>query len=92
MPAGELRFPSHLYKSRDLVPTTIVLMTATLDTQREVREPIAWINVSEQRKTFYTSLGSPEDFATPPFRRLLLNAVLWSVNLPIPPAEAGIAP
>ena len=86
VPAGELRFDSRLYKSRDLAPTTTVLMSATLEGQPEVREPVAWINVGEHRKAFYTSLGAPEDFEVPAFRRLLLNAVLWSVDLPIPPA------
>ena len=85
VPAGELRFESHLYKCRDLAPSTTVLMSATLEGQPEVREPVAWINVAEHRKAFYTSLGAPEDFEVPAFRRLLLNAALWSVNLPIPP-------
>ena len=67
-------------------------MSATIENQTDVREPIAWINVADHRKTFYTSLGAPADFETPAFRRLLLNAVLWSVNLPIPPADAGVTP
>ena len=89
--SGELRFTSHLYKSRDLAPTAAVLLTATLEGQPGVREPLAWTNEPEKRRAFYTSLGSAEDFANPAFRRLLLNAVLWAVNQPIPPAEFQIA-
>ena len=92
MPPGELRFTSSLYKSRDLAPTTTVLMSATIENQPDVREPIAWTNVADHRKTFYTSLGSPDDFESPAFRRLLLNAVLSSVDLPVPPAEAVPTP
>jgi nicotinamidase-related amidase/type 1 glutamine amidotransferase len=92
VPTGELRFSSSLYKSRDLAATTTVLMSATIENQPDVREPIAWTNIADHRKTFYTSLGSPDDFATPAFRRLLLNASLWSVNLPIPPADAVLTP
>jgi type 1 glutamine amidotransferase len=29
---------------------------------------------------FYTSLGDPDDFATPEFNRLLLNAIAWATN------------
>jgi nicotinamidase-related amidase/type 1 glutamine amidotransferase len=84
VPAGELRFSSHLYKSRELAPTATVLMTATIEGKPDIREPVAWINVRDGRKAFYTSLGSPEDFESPAFRRMLLNAALWATGQPIP--------
>jgi type 1 glutamine amidotransferase len=34
---------------------------------------------------FYTSLGHPDDFAEPAFRRLLLNGILWALRQPVPP-------
>ena len=41
-------------------------------------EPVAWIN---QRagggKSFYTSLGHPDDFSEPAFRKLLVAALHW---------------
>lgn len=86
-----LRFPSHLYKCRELAPTTTVLLTATLEGEAGGREPVAWTNEAGQRRAFYTSLGSAEDFEQPAFRRLLLNAVLWSINQPIPPPEFALA-
>ena len=43
--------------------------------------PVAWIyKAKETGKTFYTSLGSPEDFKNPVFNQLILNAVRWSLS------------
>jgi type 1 glutamine amidotransferase len=89
IPTSEMRFPSHLYKCRELAAGTTVLLSATLEGQGEVSEPAAWIYEGTKRKGFYTSLGSPEDFAQPAFQRLLLNATLWAVGEPIPPDAAG---
>ncbi len=92
VPKTELRFASHLYKVRNLATTTNVLLRGTLEGKPEIDEPVAWTNESKDRKVFYTSLGSPEDFEVPAFQRLLLNAALWAVGQPIPPAEAGVTP
>jgi nicotinamidase-related amidase/type 1 glutamine amidotransferase len=81
---NDLRFTSHLYKCRDLAPGTLTLWNGTRADQ-EVIEPVAWVRTNDQRRIFYTSLGAPEDFDSPAFRRLLLNAVLWSVQAPLPP-------
>jgi type 1 glutamine amidotransferase len=83
---SEFRSKSSLYRSRNPVGTvTSVLMGRTADGKSEV-EPVAWINTSEHRRVFYTSLGSPDDFADPNFRRLLLNGILWTLGDFIPPA------
>ena len=79
IPKRELRFTSHLYKCRDLSPTTTVLLSGTVEGKPDITEPVAWLNLSEKRRTFYTSLGAPEDFAQPEFRRLLLNTTLWLI-------------
>ena len=55
------------------------LMTARMVDRPEV-EPIAWVNTKDQRRVFYTSLGAPEDFAIPQFRKLLLNGILWALE------------
>lgn len=91
IPDGELRFPSHLYRCRDLAPASTVLLNGTLEGKADVTEPIAWVHEAPKRKGFYTSLGSPEDLEQPALRRLLLNAVLWATAQPIPPADAGVA-
>ncbi len=88
IPSGELRFSSHLYKCRELAASTKVLLTGTIEGKPDVMEPVAWLNLGDKRRTFYTSLGSPEDFEQPVFRRLLLNATLWLVGQPVPTAAA----
>jgi putative heme-binding domain-containing protein len=83
MPTGELRLTSHLYKYRDLAATVTTLMSGHVDGRTEI-EPVAWVNTDQDRRVFYTSLGSPDDFKQPFFRKLLLNAVLWSLGQPVP--------
>lgn len=81
LPAEDMTFSSHLYKCRELAATTTVLLNGTIEGQPEVREPVAWVNAKP--RAFYTSLGAPEDFDQPAFRRLLLNATLWILGQPV---------
>ena len=77
-----------LYRSRELTAATTTLLTGTIVVNgKEVTEPVAWANTNAGRRVFYTSLGGPEDFKQPAFRRLLLNGILWSLNQRIPPAD-----
>jgi len=91
LPTNGMTFASHLYKCRDLGPATGVILNGSLADKPDVVEPVAWINTNASRRVFYTSLGTPEDFQQPAFRRLLLNAVLWAVEQPVPPADAALA-
>lgn len=48
-------------------------------------EPVAWVRERKldgkpAQKVFYTSLGTPEDFAEESFVRLLTNGLLWSLG------------
>jgi type 1 glutamine amidotransferase len=88
LPAGDLRFTSHLYRCRDLGPGTQVILEATLEGDPAVREPAAWLRTRGGQRHFYTSLGSPEDFTQPAFRRMLVNALLWAAAAP----PGGIRP
>jgi len=65
--------------------SAIPLLMGTIPGQSA--EPIAWLHNFGERKArvFYTSLGHPDDFADAGFRRLLLNAVLFLVDRPLPP-------
>lgn len=74
-----------LYKVTPLKAGTKPLLLGTISGQPT--EPVAWTHAygERQARVFYTSLGHPDDFSNPAFRRLLLNAVLWSVGQPIPP-------
>lgn len=78
----------HLYKSRNLVSTATPLMVGKTSDGKSQSEPVAWINTAGGRRVFYTSLGGPEDFTDPNFRRLLLNGVLWSLDEFIAPEVA----
>ena len=48
----------------------------------EASEPIAWTNTygPKRARIFYTSMGDPDDFKNPEFRRLLLNSIAWALN------------
>lgn len=82
-----------LYRSRELVgPATPLLTGSIMVDGREVTEPVAWANTQANRRVFYTSLGGPEDFKEPGFRRLLLNGILWALNEKIAPPAAGATP
>ena len=75
---------SHLYKYSDLAPSAVPLLRGHVEGQ-STWEPVAWVNTASDRRVFYTSLGNPDDFRLPMFRRLLLNGILWCLHEPIPP-------
>ena len=81
------RVTSHLYKNINLASTTVPLLRGHVEGRTEI-EPVAWVNNANDRRVFYTSLGNPDDFELPAFRRLLLNGILWCLHDPIPPAIA----
>lgn len=83
IPADEFVVPSHLYKNPGVAEWVTVLVMARMTGRPEV-EPVAWVNTKDKRRVFYTSLGAPEDFAVPQFRRLLLNGVFWALDKPVP--------
>jgi type 1 glutamine amidotransferase/nicotinamidase-related amidase len=80
----ELPFISNgsLYKASPLSKTTEALLMGAIPNQSP--EPVAWTNVNKNGRVFYTSLGHPDDFANPQFHKLLINAVFWAMNKPLP--------
>jgi nicotinamidase-related amidase/type 1 glutamine amidotransferase len=88
VPATPFTVTSHLYKNRNLIPGTVTLLQGQVSGQ-DTMEPVAWVNNTQDRRVFYTSLGNPGDFQLPAFRRLLLNGILWCLHDPLPPANAG---
>ncbi len=84
----ELPFTSNgsLYKASPLSKTTEALLMGAIPNQSP--EPVAWTNVYKNGRVFYTSLGHPDDFANPQFRKLLINAVFWAMNKPVPKERA----
>lgn len=52
---------------------------------------VAWAWKNEWGgKSFYSSLGHPGDFAEESCNRLLLNAICWAAESPLPPKDAKI--
>ena len=71
-----------LYKSSPLSDgATPLLAGAFADKPPEC---VAWTNTYKGGRVFYTSLGHPDDFNDPRFRKLLTNAILWALDRPIP--------
>ena len=49
----------------------------------EDANPVAWTRVrADGGRTFYTSMGHPDDFEVPAFRRLLVNGIHWTLKRP----------
>jgi type 1 glutamine amidotransferase len=80
-------FVSHgsLYEVSPLAEGTTSLLTGTIPD--ESPEPVAWTNCYKGSRVFYTSLGHADDFQQESFNRLLVNAVFWALDRPVPPAK-----
>ena len=70
-----------LYKTSPLAGSTKLLLIGTIPDQEP--EPVAWTNRHERSRIFYTSLGHPDDFEKPEFKKLLVNAVFWAMDKPV---------
>ncbi|MEN6425804.1 MAG: ThuA domain-containing protein [Phycisphaerales bacterium] len=66
-----------LYQTGPLVAGAELLLVGTIPDQPQ--EPVAWTNRCGNSRVFYTSLGHPDDFKNPRFRKLLTNAVFWAM-------------
>lgn len=86
---GEFTVPSWLYKMQPLSDGAEPLLMGRV-ADREPHEPVAWTYQTPQGgRVFYTSLGSPDDFALPEFRTLLRNAVYWAADMPTPDEKSN---
>jgi len=74
-----------LYEVRPLTDSTRRLLIGTIPDKAP--EPVAWTNRSGKSRVFTTSLGHADDFRNASFRRMLINAVFWAMNKPVPPIE-----
>jgi type 1 glutamine amidotransferase len=77
-----------LYEVRPLAESTKQLLIGTIPDKEP--EPVAWTNMYKESRVFYTSLGHADDFKNVPFRRLLINAVFWAMNKPVPEEKGRI--
>lgn len=62
-----------------------------VDVKVQETAPVAWAWKNEWGgKVFGTSFGHPGDFSEPSFTRMLVNAVCWTVDKPVPSPETKI--
>jgi rhodanese-related sulfurtransferase/type 1 glutamine amidotransferase len=85
VPAGFTSTGS-LYKNAPLPAESVPLLMGTIPDQPA--EPVAWTHSFNGARVFYTSLGHPDEFTTPAFRQLLVNAIHWALDKPAPVAVA----
>ncbi|MFO0919473.1 MAG: PVC-type heme-binding CxxCH protein [Planctomycetaceae bacterium] len=78
---GEFAAGGSLYKVAPVAKNAEILLNGKLEQQPGEVQPVAWtFPRADGGKTFYTSLGHVDDFASPRFQRLLLNALLWATD------------
>ncbi len=92
---GEFHVPSWLYKVLPEYPakgSTWLLMGKSVNpnTPEAIENPVAWTwqNPAGARR-FLTTLGHPQDFKEQSLQRLVINAVHWALDKPVPKEWAG---
>lgn len=66
------------YNNNKLAESAIVLQI--VESEKKNKPPVTWVNNYKDGRTFYTSMGVPEDFQNENFRRLLANAIFWTTR------------
>jgi type 1 glutamine amidotransferase/nicotinamidase-related amidase len=80
LPRGEFPTGGTLYKNTPLRDGTTVLLAGRTEGLAQT-EPVAWTHTSPAGgRVVYTSLGHPDDFKRPEFRKLLESAVRWAAS------------
>ncbi len=75
---GVKMFPSgKLYKAGPLAKGATVLQQGDIGTDKQ---NVTWVNTWKGGRTFYTSLGIPEDFENKDFKQMLVNAIYWTAR------------
>ncbi len=71
------------YPAKGAVP---LLMGKSVNPDKPaIDNPVAWTWKNEWGgKTFFTTLGHPEDFQVESFQRLVVNAIHWELGKPVP--------
>ncbi|MBN1996693.1 ThuA domain-containing protein [candidate division KSB1 bacterium] len=100
---GLFRIRETIYKCNPLEPScTVLLMGSCVDGDDENSryhkdpgvetkdEPVAWTNFYGKSRIFYTSMGNGRaSFKEAWFKRLLVQAMFWAMDLPIPEIIPG---
>jgi type 1 glutamine amidotransferase len=71
-----------LYKVLPLSPDVTPILIGTASTDTSPPMPVAWTRHygAKKARVFYTSLGAPEDMQLADVRKLLVNAVSWTLS------------
>ncbi|MBA4149826.1 MAG: ThuA domain-containing protein [Verrucomicrobia bacterium] len=93
----EFQVRSWLYRVKPNYPpsnaTELLIGQAVNPDKPAIPNPVAWTWTNQWKgKVFTTTLGHPEDFQEESFQRLLVNALHWSVNKPVPEKWPGKFP
>jgi len=85
---------SWLYKVLPDYPvkgTTWLLMGKSVNPNAAaIDNPVAWTWQTESRqRIFFTTMGHPEDFQQEAVQRLTINAIHWTLGMPVPKKWAG---
>ena len=86
---AEFKTSGSLYKNAPLPAASVPLLLGTIE--GKPTEPVAWTHSYKGGRVFYTSLGHPADFEVPAFRQLIVNAIYWGLNQPVPAAAKAAA-
>lgn len=82
----------HVLPDYPLKDATTLLMGKTTDKEAEdaIDNPVAWTwQTAAGGKVFTTTLGHPEDFDNENMQHLIINAVHWATDQPVPDQWAG---
>jgi type 1 glutamine amidotransferase len=90
----EFHVRSWLYRVKPEYPSkgaTELLIGRSVDPDKAaIPNPVAWTWKTKQGgRSFYTSMGHPEDFQVESFQRLVVNAIHWALNKPVPEKWPG---
>ncbi len=79
---ANIRGYQSLYKVLPLAADVTPLLIGTAKTETSPPMPVAWTRLygAKKARVFYTSLGAPEDMESSDLRRLLVNAVKWTLD------------
>lgn len=85
---------SWLYKVLPDYPvkgTTWVLMGKSVNPNAAaIDNPVAWTwQTQTAQRVFFTTMGHPEDFQQEAMQRLTINAIHWTLGMPVPRKWAG---
>jgi type 1 glutamine amidotransferase len=68
-----------LYKAGPLAESAVLLQNGTIESKNETHA-VTWVHEYNGGRMFYTSLGVPSDFQNDDFKRMIINAILWTTR------------